>query len=152
VTKIALAVEVPPEVPPNEDRAKPKWVKPRITAAPRIRQVYWCTFWEDTMLPEMWKERPVVIVSYKNKLHGHCLVLPTSTDPQEGESAEWAHKLSFQPDGARDCWVVCNHLYTVSTSRLAPSKVIPRVTEGEFNQILGHVLRWVPKLPTGDGT
>lgn len=134
-------------VTPNEDRDRPGWVAPRIKAAPKIRQLLWCTFWEDVMLPEMWKERPVLVVSFKNTLSGPCLVLPTSTDPQEGNSAAWAHKLSFQPDGKRDSWVVCNHLYTVSPSRLAPAKVIPRVDEGEFNAILGRMYQWLPRLP-----
>ncbi|MFO1141542.1 MAG: type II toxin-antitoxin system PemK/MazF family toxin [Amaricoccus sp.] len=127
----------------------PRRLLPRIKAAPRIRQLYWCDFGCDVILPEMHKERPVVIISFKNTLHGHCLVLPTSTDPQEGESAQWAHKLSLKPDGARDSWVVCNHLYTVSTARLAPlaGKAIPRLNEAEFNQILSKTMAWLPRLP-----
>lgn len=98
------------------------------------------------MLPEMHKRRPVVVMSYKNTLHGHCLVVPTSTDPQEGKSADWAHPLSIKPDGRRDTWVVCNHLYTVSTSRFSPpgQGAIPRVPEDEFNVILTKVLKWLP--------
>jgi len=125
--------------------AKPK-LELRIKAAPAIRQIYWCSFPEDAILPEMGKERPVVVVSFKNTLHGHCLVLPVSTDPQEGRSAEWAHKLSIKVDGSRDSWVVCNHLYTVSTTRLGPSKVIPRLSKGEFDQILTKVMAWLPKV------
>lgn len=117
----------------------------RIKAAPAIRQIYWCTFPEDFIVPEMGKERPVVILSFKNTLHGPVTVLPISTDPQEGKSAEWAHKLSIQVDGRRDSWVVCNHLYTVSTKRLAPAKVIPRLSEGEFNSLLAITLKWLPK-------
>lgn len=135
------------EVAPNEERDSPQWVEPRIRAAPRIRQLYWCTFWEDAWLPEMWKERPVVVISYKNAIKGPCLVLPTSTDPQEGLSAQWAHKLSFRPDGQRDSWVVCNHLYTVSPSRLAPGRSIPRLSVDEFDQILAKVAQWLPQFP-----
>ncbi|WP_413776878.1 type II toxin-antitoxin system PemK/MazF family toxin [Mesorhizobium sp. AR07] len=89
--------------------------------------------------------RPVVILSFKNTLHGHVTVLPVSTDPQEGKSAEWAHKLSIKVDGHRDSWVVCNHLYTFSTKRLGPAMVIPRIPIGEFNDILAKVLKWLPK-------
>jgi len=111
--------------------------------------MYWCDFWSDSTTPEMGKKRPVVIVSYKNSLHGVALVVPTSTDPQEGASARWAHKLSFQPDGARDSWVVCNHLYTVSTKRLEPLKgtAIPRLSEDEFHQILTLIQAWMPQIP-----
>lgn len=89
----------------------------------------------------------MVIVSYKHTLHGHCLVVPTSTDPQEGKSADWAHKLSIRPDKKRETWVVCNHLYTVSTARLSPEYgAIPRVPEGEFNEILAKILKWLPSV------
>jgi mRNA interferase MazF len=129
-------------------RTAPRLV-PRISAAPKVRQMYWCDFWEDACLPEMCKTRPVVILSFKNTLHGHCLVVPTSTDPQEGQSAKWAHPLSFAPDGRRASWVVCNHLYTVSTARLAPlsGTHIPRLSEDEFNAILTLVHQWLPSLP-----
>ncbi|MFA4939399.1 type II toxin-antitoxin system PemK/MazF family toxin [Brevundimonas sp.] len=121
----------------------------KLKAAPAVRQMYWCDFWSDSTTPEMGKKRPVVIVSYKNSLHGVALVVPTSTDPQEGASARWAHKLSFQPDGARDSWVVCNHLYTVSTKRLEPLKgtAIPRLSEDEFHQILTLIQAWMPQIP-----
>ncbi len=99
------------------------------------------------MLPEMWKTRPVVVISYKNTLHGPCLVCPTSTDPQEGRSEDWAHELSISLDG-RKSWVICNHLYTVSPSRLSQVKGgVPRLSEEEFHQILERVMRWLPRLP-----
>lgn len=122
----------------------------QIKAAPRVRQLYWCDFRGDALVPEMGKKRPAVILSYRNTLHGIALVLPTSTDPQEGASAQWAHKLSFQPDGRRDSWVVCNHLYTVSTQRLEPfgGRPVPRLDEDEFEAILATTLRWLPRLPS----
>lgn len=52
------SVLVPPRVPP------------RLKSAPKIRQVYWCDYWQDAQLPEMWKRRPVVIVSYRHTLFG----------------------------------------------------------------------------------
>ena len=127
---------------------KPPRVPPRIIAAPKIRGVYWCEFWRDAMLPEMWKKRPVVVVSYKNTLSGPCSVLAVSTDPQEGLSAQWAHKLSIQVEAGRESWVVCNHIYTVSPSRLEQvSGGVPRLNEAEFNTILGKLFKWLPKLP-----
>jgi len=121
----------------------------KIKAAPRIRQLYCCDFRGDVLTPEMGKKRPVVILSYRNTLHGVCLVLPVSTDPQDGQSAAWAHKLSLGADRGRTSWVVCNHLYTVSTRRLEPlaDAVIPRLTEAEFDAILTVTRRWMPALP-----
>ena len=141
----ALAANDQIDAPGSNPRRRP----PLIRGAPRVRQMYWCAFWADSCLPEMCKTRPVVVMSYKNTLHGPCLVVPTSTDPQEGASAKWAHKLSFQPDGRRDSWVVCNHLYTVSCARLAPlsGANIPRIDEDEFNEILARVHQWLPQLP-----
>ena len=130
---------------------RPPRVAPRIIAAPKVRQVYWCDFWSDVILPEMWKRRPVVVISFRNALHGPCSVVPCSTNPQEGRSAEWAHELSVSLD-ARKTWAVCNHLYTVSPSRLFPDKNgIPRLSEIEFDQILSRVLRWLPKPVGGAG-
>jgi len=132
-----------------DNREQP--MKLKIKAVPKVRQLYWCDFRGDALVPEMGKKRPAVIVSFRNTLSGIVLVLPTSTDPQEGLSAQWAHKLSFQPDGERDSWVVCNHLYTVSTRRLEPlaGGSIPRLSEAEFNLILAMTLRWMPQLTAG---
>jgi mRNA interferase MazF len=133
----------------NNPPMKPPKVKPRVVAAPKIRQVYWCDFPEDAHLPEMWKTRPVVILSFKNSLEGHCTIAACSTEPQMGKSAEWAHTLSVSFDG-RQTWVVCNHIYTIAVSRLSPDgSGIPRLPEPEFNEILKRVLAWLPRLPDG---
>jgi len=60
---------MPGQPPPHN---KPLWVPPRIKAAPKIRQIYWCDYWKDARLPEMWKTRPIIVVSYKNTLTGPC--------------------------------------------------------------------------------
>jgi len=127
---------------------KPPRVKPKLVAAPKIRGIYWCEFWKDVMLPEMWKKRPVLVVSYKNTLSGPCSVLAISTDPQDGMSAKWAHKLPIQVEQGRDSWVVCNHIYTVSPSRLEQvGGGVVRLNEEEFNAILEKLLEWLPKIP-----
>jgi len=128
---------------------KPQYIKPSIVAAPRVRGIFWCDFWKDVRLPEMWKKRPVLIVSTKNTLSGVCSVLAISTDPQEeGWSAQWGHKLDMPIQKGRDSWVVCNHIYTVATSRLEPAKGNPRLNEEEFNAILLKLFRWLPKPPS----
>jgi mRNA interferase MazF len=122
---------------------KPQRVKPRIIAAPKIRQLYWCDFWRDSQLPEMWKTRPVVVVSYKNALHGPCLVVPTSTDPQDDN--RWAYKLSSSVDG-QTSWAVCNQPSTIAPSRLSQVRgKIPLVSEADFNEILARLMAWLPK-------
>ena len=72
--------EQPPRKGPEPEN-KPPPVKPRIIAAPKLRQIYWCDFPLDAQLPEMWKTRPVVVISYKNILHGPCTVIPMTTEP-----------------------------------------------------------------------
>jgi mRNA interferase MazF len=69
---------------------RPPRVPNRIIAAPSIRQMYWCDFPTDAHLPEMWKRRPIIVISFKNDLLGPCTVLPTSTEPQG--SSPWAHR------------------------------------------------------------
>ena len=119
------------------EAAKPIWVKPRITAAPKIRQIYWCNFWEDARLPEMWKTRPVIIVSYKNRLYGPCLVVPVSTEP-ENEQNSWSYRLSveIERDGVTS-WAVCNQPSTVSPSRFSAFRgKIPLLPKDDFNEVL----------------
>lgn len=126
-----------------QPEAKPPRVQPRIKAAPKLGQLYWCDFPQDAQLPEMWKTRPVVVMSYKNALHGPCLVLPTTTAPQ-GDSP-WAWELTTSLDGRRS-WVVCNHLYTVAPSRFSQVRgAIPSVTKADFNQILSRLQNWLPR-------
>jgi mRNA interferase MazF len=125
-----------------EPEQEPRRVQPRIIAAPKHEQIYWCDFPLDAQLPEMWKTRPVVVLSYKNTLHGPCLVVPTSTKPQG--SSPWAWELSMSIDGQRS-WVVCNHLYTVAPSRLSQVKgQTIRVPNADFNEILKRVTAWLP--------
>ena len=133
----------------NQIKYTPRKIGVRIKSAPSIRQIYWCNFDMQPILPEMGKKRPALILSYKNNLKGHCLVLPISTSDQIGSSAEWAHQLSLELESGRRSYVICNHLYTVSTSRLQPlhKTSVPRLAESEFNQILTKVLAWLPKLP-----
>lgn len=93
----------------------------------------------------MWKTRPVLIISYRNRLNGPCTVLPISTDSQEGASADWAHPLSIQIERGRQSWVVCNQPYTVSPSRLSQIKGrVPRIDEREFELVLRKLLEWLP--------
>jgi mRNA interferase MazF len=123
---------------------KPPWVAPRIIAAPKIRQIYWCDFWADAHLPEMWKTRPVVVVSYKNKLHGPCLVVPISTEPQDDNP--WAHKLSAGVEGTVHAWAICNQPSTVAPSRLSQFKgIIPLMSKADFNAVLRLLTKWLPE-------
>jgi mRNA interferase MazF len=41
----------------DQERQKPPWVTPRIVAAPKIRQIYWCEFWQDARLPDTDNDR-----------------------------------------------------------------------------------------------
>lgn len=133
-----------PGGPQPQPENPPPRIRPRIIAAPKIRQLYWCDFWRDAQLPEMWKTRPVIVVSYRNTLHGPCLVVPTTTEPQP--SNPWASKLATSIDG-REAWAICNQPSTIAPSRLSPAKgKVPRISEAEFNEVLTRLLRWLPQL------
>jgi mRNA interferase MazF len=128
-----------------DDHDKPPRFSARILAAPAIRQLYWCDFPKDAHLPEFWKRRPVLVLSYKNLLHGAVTVVPCSSQDQAGNP--WAYKLSTTIDG-RASWAVCDKLSSVAVSRLTPDRDgIRRLPEGEFHGVLELVLKWLPRIP-----
>lgn len=120
----------------------PPKIAPQVTAAPGIRQLYWCDFPQDAQLPEFWKRRPVIVLSFKNTLHGAVTVVPCSTAAQPGN--KWAFPLQTTIDG-RAAFAICDKLTTVAVSRLIPDKGgIPRMPVGEFDDMLRLVLAWLP--------
>jgi len=121
--------------------APPK-VALRLTGAPKIRQLYWCDFPQDAQLPEFWKRRPVIVLSYRNTLHGAVTVIPCSTQAQPGN--KWAFPLQTTIDG-RAAFAICDKISTVAVSRLVPDKGgIVRMPELEFDGLLRLVLAWLP--------
>jgi mRNA interferase MazF len=128
-----------------QEQAPPPKIAPRLIGAPKIRQLFWCDFPQDAQLPEFWKRRPVIIVSYRNTLHGAVTVVPCSTQAQAGN--QWAFPLQTTIDG-RAAWAICDKVASVAVSRLLPDKNgIARMPQAEFENMLRLVLEWLPKLP-----
>lgn len=122
----------------------PQKIPNRIKAAPKHKQLYWCDLPTDAHLPEFWKCRPVVVLSYKNGLYDPCTVVPITSVPQG--TNRWAYKLTTTLESV-DSWAVCNHIITVAPSRLSQTKgVIPSVTEEEFEKIVSIVFQWLPQF------
>ena len=122
---------------------KPPQVTPRLIGAPKIRQLYWCDFPLDAQLPEFWKRRPVVILSYRNSLYGAVSVIPCSTGDQAGN--KWAVPMQTTIDG-RASWAICDKLSTVAVSRLSVDRRgIAQMPVGELDDIVRCVLEWLPK-------
>jgi mRNA interferase MazF len=127
---------------PAHEQTPPPRVAPRLIGAPKIRQLFWCDFPQDAQLPEFWKRRPVIVISYRNILHGAVTVIPCSTQTQPGN--KWAFALQTTIDG-RAAWAICDKLTSVAVSRLGPDKRgIVRMPEAEFNAMLRLVLEWLP--------
>ncbi|OYY63450.1 type II toxin-antitoxin system PemK/MazF family toxin [Sphingomonas sp. 28-62-11] len=128
---------------PAHDQSAPLKVAPRLIAAPKIRQLFWCDFPHDAQLPEFWKRRPIIILSYRNTLYGAVTIIPCSTQAQAGN--RWAFPLQTTIDG-RAAWAICDKMGTVAVSRLLPDKGgIARLPEPEFDAMLRLVLEWLPK-------
>ncbi len=123
----------------------PPRVPPKVKAAPRIRQIYWCRLPIDAELPELWKVRPVIIISYRNTLRGAVTVVPTTTVEQIDNP--WAYKLHTLLDPSKLSWPICDKPMTVAVSRLQAHRTIPRVTEKGFGEVMKRLLAWLPKLP-----
>lgn len=84
-------------------------------------------------LPEIWKTRPVVIISRKNNLRGKVIVLPLST-AQENEGNFFSMPVSAPLAallGDTRSWVLCDHPLTVATSRLEYLQRTPVRMEAE---------------------
>jgi mRNA interferase MazF len=130
----------------TDEFEKPPRVKPHLKSASKIRQFYWCDFPKDAQLPEFWKRRPVLIISFRNNLHGTVTVVPCSSQNQG--SNQWAHKLENTID-QRESWAICDKLSTVAVSRLYPEKNgIVRLSEAEFNLVLAKIIKWLPVVKT----
>jgi mRNA interferase MazF len=127
---------------PAHEQAPPPKVAPRLVGAPKIRQLLWCDFPQDAQLPEFWKRRPVIILSYRNTLHGAVTVIPCSTQAQPGN--KWAFPLQTTIDG-RAAWAICDKITSLAVSRLLPDKGgIVRMPEAEFDDMMRLVLAWLP--------
>jgi mRNA interferase MazF len=127
------------------DHEPPPRVPPTVIAAPRIWQVYWCRLPTDAELPELWKIRPGIIVSFKNTLHGAVTIIPTTTVEQPGN--QWAYRLTMSLDPSKVSWAICDKPMTVAVSRLQPRRIIPRLTQEDFREVMLRLLEWLPKLP-----
>lgn len=119
----------------------PKKFKPVIKATPRVGDIYWCNFHNETEieLPEMWKTRPCTVVSRKNTLHGKVTVLPFSTSPSNATdpmAIEASRTLQERLDWRRT-WILCDQPCTVATSRLRQTKGgVPKLTSNELKAVL----------------
>ena len=130
------------------EEQKPPRIAPRVKAAPKPRQVYWCDLPEDARLPEFWKRRPVLILSAKAKLHGCVTVVPLSSKAQPDNPH--AHAFQSVLAGETLSWAICDHILTLSVSRLIPpSRQIPRIDEGDFQDILRLVHGMIPQPRAG---
>ena len=124
------------------EQSPPPRIAPRLIGAPKIRQLFWCDFPQDAQLPEFWKRRPVIVLSYRNTRHGAVTVIPCSTQAQPGN--RWAYPLRTTIDG-RAAWAICDKLASVAVSRLLPDKRgIVRMPVDEFDDMLRLVLAWLP--------
>ena len=129
----------------NETR--PPFVKPRVKSTPRIRQIYWCDFPEDAHLPEFWKRRPVIVMSYRNTLSGAVTIIPCSSLSQAGNP--WAIELAISMTPGVTSWAICDKPYTVAVSRLSADRTgIPRLSEADFNAVLSKLWEWLPTPKT----
>jgi mRNA interferase MazF len=128
------------------DLEKPPHVPARLKAVPAIRELFWCDFPNDAHLPEFWKRRPVLVVSFRHTLSGAVTVIPCSSQEQPGNP--WAFRLTTTIDGG-DSWAICDKPTTVAVSRLTLDRSGKRrLPEAEFNGVLALLMRWLPALPT----
>lgn len=122
-------------------------MNPHIRSAPRIRQIYWCDFPRDVVLPEFGKRRPALVISRRARLYGNVTLLPISTKSQPGNRA--AYSVESPLGGGGRAWVICDYVTTLSVSRLHPPRGgIPRLPQEDFDRIISLVLWHLPSART----
>ncbi len=126
----------------NNEPSRPPKITPKLLAAPKKRQLYWCNLWNEAQLPEFHKCRPALIISTTNSLNGHSTILPGTTVEQPGN--RWAYKLTTQLNH-KTTWIVCNHPQSVANSRFVLQRKIPVLTNDEMEQIFALLNKWLQK-------
>ncbi|MFD1510221.1 type II toxin-antitoxin system PemK/MazF family toxin [Lacimonas salitolerans] len=138
-----LSVGAPPPERGHVAETVPPRVLPELRRAPRIGELYWCRLPKDAELPEMWKTRPVVIISPANTLSGSATLIPTSTVDQGNN--KWAELLETSIDGETS-YAICDQLLTLAVSRLkAPELLTPRLGPEEINRIVTKIHLRLPQ-------
>lgn len=124
----------------------------RIRQRARFGQVFWCDFPADAPPEEFHAEHPAVVVKSANDLKDTCIVVPMTSLPNAVSPV--IHKLRRNYNPARpdlDAWAVCNHLYTVSQSRLRPfqhkgQQVTPKMQDDDLDDVLACIRRALPQI------
>ncbi|WP_102958145.1 type II toxin-antitoxin system PemK/MazF family toxin [Mangrovicella endophytica] len=119
---------------------------------PRIMDVFWCRF-TDAVYPEFGKLRPVLVVSRKNRLGTHSLVLPITTAAENaGRTAAVKLSKNPNPNSDDDSWVIADHLYAVSHWRLQRFKDnvtkelrTPKISQADLDRVLDRLWAALPK-------
>ncbi|MGV1949581.1 type II toxin-antitoxin system PemK/MazF family toxin [Agrobacterium vitis] len=131
----------------TQEREWPKRFTVTIRASPRVGNLYWCAFHDERHIhiPEMWKMRPVLVVSRKNTLRGKVTVLPFSTSDRN-DGSEFAYEASAATrkliDNKDRTWVLCDHPVTIATSRLSQIKGgVPHMPGAELATVLTFMLK-----------
>lgn len=140
----------------KQDEVRPEWQYIALKAAPRLGDIYWCDFHapEYVHLPEMWKRRPVIVVSRKNVIKGAVMILPFSTN-EKNSTNKMAYPVPeavIEKLGADISWVLCDHICTVANSRLRPTHGKVLTLKGaELSDILTlmHSALGAPQQPAG---
>lgn len=111
-----------------------------ILHSPAPGRVVMCDF-RHLKVPEMQKERRAIVISSRRQNDpGRCTVVPVSMSPPRKDELCY---VEFQPGAypffhkTNPVWAVCDHVYTVSLSRLWKINVnrVPKVPEIGANEL-----------------
>jgi len=138
-----------------EAAPKPPYKKPVLLNAPRIREIYFCDFPQDAILPEFWKKRPVLIISRNAKLqgsmrqlYGNVMILPISSLEQPNNPAAYEIQADILP---KRSWIICDYVAAVSVARLSPYRGANRravkLPAEEFDKAMEIMFRYLPDYP-----
>ena len=132
-------------------------VRAPIKHPPSPGKVVMCDF-SFLRKPEMQKERRAIVVSRKSGSPGRVTVVPVSKSETNGEHP---HHYEFPPrrypffHDSQPVWAVCDHLYTVSLTRLWQVNVrrrptIPSISDDDLESIRRMVGTALGVLPLTD--
>ena len=120
--------------------------KPISVITHSIRSIVQCDFDDDNILPEFRGRHPAIVISTRNRKGLPYLIVPT-TSKMPFSHIEYCHRLEIDIiHNTKDTWVICSHIYAVSSERIHGYRHPKRVAPSDFSEIEKLLHKRLPQI------